>query len=50
LKKNVTIFANNKTIIHEQILSSYHNDGRNGAHCNIHICNRDDPSGVRDCI
>lgn len=50
LWKNVTIFANDKTIIHEPKQSTYHSDVCHGAYVPLYIRHRDDPSGLSDCI
>ena len=50
LWKNVTIFANDKTIIHEPEQSTYHSDVCHGAYVPLYICHRDDPSGLSGCI
>ena len=50
LWKNVTIFANDKTFIHESKQSSYQSDVCHGAYVPLYIRHRDDPSGLSDCI
>lgn len=50
LWKNVTIFANDKTIIHEPEQSTYHSDVCHGAYVPLYICHWDDPSGLSGCI